>query len=178
MLNTVKLSAIALSIGVLTGCSNLSFLVNEHSQNEISQIDYTVLELQERSGLDISHLHIGSAEDELKAIKQRALSRYVSKAPRDIMNISLSKAVFMDDAVYNLRDVSIVISRGDSRFIELDDIDLRYSGVSTKLRITYAENQNIYLNGKKVGVYEANQEQLTDINVLTENGTLSALIRY
>lgn len=136
-----------------------------------------LVELSERIGTRVI-LSAGEARYELSNIQQRALSRYSSSAPRDTLNIKLSNAIYATDSIYNMRDVSITIARGDSRQIVMDDVDMRFSGVSTNLRVTYAENQKIYINGRVIGVYDPNRSQIADANVSSGEGNFSARVTY
>ncbi|MFT2111991.1 hypothetical protein [Marinomonas sp. 2405UD68-3] len=146
----------------------------------ITQDNQIIAELSERIGYKLTPRSFSKIEDDLEIVKKRALHRYSSLSPRDTALLNLTKMTFFGpDAVYNLRDVSLVISRGDSRIIRADDVDVRFSGISEEVRITYSENQLLWINGIEIGVYDPARKQIIDTKIeslKTAGGSISGRI--
>ncbi|MEL0638647.1 hypothetical protein V6259_18050 [Marinomonas sp. TI.3.20] len=128
--------------------------INEHIRAAPISNAAPVVELTERLGY--KPLGTVDAVTSLKRLDAQAQKHYLSTSPRDVANLVFDKMIYIDkgNPSTNLRGMSLKISRGDSRLITADDIDIRYSGLSMPIRVTYSLTQHLVVNGKDFGVIE------------------------
>ena len=149
-------------------------LVNEY-EIEKSNANKFYSELSERKGkiensptlLPISNLddkglvdqtgilkkYITRSTSEISQLNSISNERYKGKYVGDLIEISFKNgSLLVDDFNYLLRPVIFQISRGDSRVITIKDSEYLNSGKKQDIRVTYAENYMLYVNGDNLGL--------------------------
>jgi vacuolar-type H+-ATPase subunit I/STV1 len=153
-----------LSALILSGCVTLD-KTRQNTPAANTEDNRYKAELTERMGQAVD-TNEEAAHTMLKQIAQEANERYQSQSPSDRLSLFLSGITYIEDGhAYNMRDVNVIVSRGDSRIINTTDTQVRYSGVEESIRVTHALNGTIWVNGKQVGFYNPSESNYWDARV-------------
>lgn len=153
-----------LSALILSGCVSLD-KTSPKIPTPNTEVNRYKAELTERMGQAVD-TNEETALTMLKQIAQEANERYQSQSPSDRLSLFLTGITYIEDGhTYNMRDVNVIVSRGDSRVINTTDTQVRYSGVEESIRVTHALNGTIWLNGKQVGFYNPSESNYWDARV-------------
>lgn len=180
LFKTGLLTASVVSCALISGCSQIPtnmdqqdpIIFGSNQATQTSSPESSALqtqrfqsELSERYGRPVS-ADENTARTLLAELANETTQRYRSAAPIDtaefkIVGITLNKS----GHEYRLRDLNVIVARGDSRILNTSDLQIRYSGIEATLRLTYALNGTVWINGKQVGHYNPNESNYIDARV-------------